>query len=101
MLVVETIAKIRLEPPQAVTTGNASSGVLLDPLRAAVDGAARLRPVFPLVRRARHRRCCLGSLDLLQKPRPTPRWRCRRRLFVRCAGAAQGEAALVDRTLLD
>src|ERR1700731_3558025 len=36
-----------------------------------------------------------------QKPRPTPRWRCRRRLFVRCARAAQGEAALVDRTLLD
>ena len=32
--------------------GDAVAGVLLDPLGAAVDGAAGVRPVVPLVRRA-------------------------------------------------
>ena len=35
--------------------GDAAAGLLLDPLGAAADGAAGVRPAVPLVRRARHR----------------------------------------------
>ena len=40
--------------------GDAAAGLLLDPLGAPADGAAGVRPVVPLVRRARRRRSGVG-----------------------------------------
>src|SRR6476619_2863763 len=44
-----------LDPTGAVAAVVAAAGVLLDPLRAAADGAARLQPALSLVRRSRGR----------------------------------------------
>jgi hypothetical protein len=49
--------------------GDAAASVLFDPLGAAVDGPAGVRPAVPLVRRHRHRRCCVGSFDVFDEPR--------------------------------
>ena len=76
------------------------AGVLLDPLGAAADGAAGVRPAVPLVRRARGRRCGLGPFDLLEEPRPAAGRRHRGEVPGRGAGAAAGEEAAVDRALL-
>src|SRR4029077_15288779 len=50
--------------------GDAVAGVLFGSLGAATDGAAGGRVAVPVVRRARHRRCGMGSLYLLEEPRP-------------------------------
>uniref|UniRef100_Q07TT6 ISGsu3, transposase n=1 Tax=Rhodopseudomonas palustris (strain BisA53) TaxID=316055 RepID=Q07TT6_RHOP5 len=56
--------------------GDAAAGVLRHPLGAAVDGAAGLRSAVPLVRRPGRGRRGVGSLDLLQEPRPAIYPRC-------------------------
>ena len=45
---------------RAAAAGGSAAGVLLDPLGAAVDGAARLQPALPLVRRAGRGRAGVG-----------------------------------------
>ena len=77
-------------------SGDAVAGVLLDPLGAAADGAAGVRPAVPLVRRDRGRRCGLGPLDLLEEPRPAAGRRHRGEVPGGGAGAAAGEEAAVD-----
>ena len=42
-----------LDPAREAAAGDAVAGVLFDPLGAAVDGAAGVRPAVPLVRRPR------------------------------------------------
>ena len=84
----------------AAAAGLAAAGVLLGALRAAADGADRLQPAVPLVRRARHRRCRLGPFDVLEEPRPAAgRGRGGE---VPGGGAAppQGQALPVGRSLL-
>ncbi len=49
--------------------GIAAAGLLLDPLRAAVDGATRLQPAVPLVRRFGDGRAGVGREHLQQEPR--------------------------------
>lgn len=49
----------------------AAGGVLFDPLGAASDGAAGVRPAVPLVRRNRRRRRSLGPFGVLEEPRPS------------------------------
>lgn len=56
------------DPARATAPGHAAATVLRDPLGTASGRTARLRPVVPLVRRARHRRPRLGRLDLLEEP---------------------------------
>ena len=80
--------------------GDAVAGVLFDPLGAAADGAAGIRPAVPLVRRDRHRGCGLGPFDLLEEPRPAARRRHRGEVPGGGAGAAAGEEAAVDGSLL-
>ena len=89
-----------LDPAREAAAGDAVAGVLFDPLGAAVDGAAGVRPAVPLVRRARRRRCGLGPLDVLQEPRPAAGGRHRGQVPERGAGPAAGEAAAVARALL-
>jgi hypothetical protein len=92
-------------PAGAVTGDNASASVLFDPLRAAVDGTARLRPVVSLV-------VGLGFDDAVWDHSTFSNSRDRRsstemslRAFVRCDGAAQGESAFehfsIDGTLIE
>jgi hypothetical protein len=42
-------------PPEKTAQGDAAAGVLLYPLGAAVNGAAGIRPLYPLVRGHRRR----------------------------------------------
>ena len=44
-----------VDPAGEAASGDAVAGVLLDPLGAAADGAAGVRPAVPLVRRDRRR----------------------------------------------
>ena len=44
-----------VDPAGEAAAGDAVAGVLFDPLGAAVDGAAGVRPAVPLVRRDRRR----------------------------------------------
>ena len=89
-----------VDPAGEAAAGDAAAGVLLDPLGAAADGAAGVRPPVPLVRRDRRRRCGLGPFDLLEEPRPAAGRRHRGEVPGGGAGAAQGEEASVDRSLL-
>lgn len=54
----------------------------------------------PLVRRAPHRRCRVGSFDILQEPRPPARRRRRRQVPRSRAAASQGQALPLRRSLL-
>ena len=81
------------DPAGEAAAGDAAAGVLFDPLGAAVDGAAGVRPAVPLVRRPRRRRCGLGSLGVFEEPRPAAGRRHRREVLERGAGAAAREAA--------
>jgi hypothetical protein len=56
-----------LDPAREAFAGDALAGVLFDPVGAAVDGAAGVRPSVSLVRRPRRRRRGLGPLDVLQE----------------------------------
>ena len=82
-----------LDPAGEAAAGDAVAGVLFDPLGAAVDGAAGVRPAVSLVRRPRRRRCGVGSLDVFQEPRAPAGGRHRGQVLERGAGAAAGEAA--------
>src|SRR6202022_706501 len=66
-----------LYPAGEVAAGLTAAGVLHNPLGTPVDGTAEVRPAVPLVRRAWHRRCGLGSLGVLQEPGQTARRRYR------------------------
>ena len=87
-------------PPEKLLRAMLLAGVLFDPLGAAADGAAGIRPSVPLVRRHRRRRCGLGPFGVLEEPRPAAGRRHRREVPGGGAGAAQGEAASVERSLL-
>ena len=81
-------------------SGDAAAGVLRHPLRAPTDGAVGVRPSVPLVCRPRRGRCGLGPFDLLQEPRPAAGGRDRGEVPGGGSGAAEGEAAAVERSLL-
>ena len=89
-----------LDPAGEAAAGDAVAGVLFDPLGAAVDGAAGVRPAVPLVRGPGRGRRGVGSLDVLQEPRPAAGGRDRRQVPGRGAGAAAGEAPARTRALL-
>ena len=55
-----------VDPAREAAAGDAVAGVLFDPLGAAFDGAAGIRPAVPLVRRDRRRRCGLGPFGVLR-----------------------------------
>ena len=80
--------------------GLAAAGVLLDPLGAPADGAARLQPAVSLVRGARRGRCGVGPLDVLQEPRPAAGGGCGGEVPGGRAAPPQGEAVPVGRALL-
>ena len=88
-----------VDPAGDAAAGDAAAGVLHDPLGAPADGAARVRPLVPLVRRAFGGRAGLGPFDLLEEPRPPARRRGRGEVPRRGADPAQGEAAAVDPAL--
>ena len=88
-----------VDPAGDAAAGDAAAGVLHDPLGAPVDGAARVRPLVPLVRRAFGGRAGLGPFDLLEEPRPSARRRGRREVPRRGVEPAQGEAAAVEPAL--
>ena len=89
-----------VDPARKSLAGDAVPGVLFDPLGAAADGAARLRSAVPLVRRPRCLEGGVGPLDVLQQPRPAAGGRHRGEVSRRCAAAAEGEDAAVERALL-
>ena len=89
-----------VDPAREAAAGVAAAGVLFDPLGAPADGAARVRPPVPLVRRARDRGPGVGRLDLLQEPRPPARGRGGGALPRHGAGAARGQAPAFGRPLL-
>src|ERR1041385_8426192 len=86
--------------PEMLLRGDAVAGVLLGALGTPADGAAGVRSAVPLVCRAGHRRCGEGPLDLFEKPRPTFGSRDRSEVFECGSGAARGQAAVVERSLL-
>src|SRR5437868_14420869 len=86
--------------PEMLLRAMLFAGVLLGALGTPADGAAGVRSAVPLVCRAGHRRCGVGPLDLLEKPRPTFGWRDRSKVFECGSGAARGQAAVVERALL-
>ena len=88
-----------VDPAGDAAPGDAAAGVLHDPLGAPADGAARVRPLVPLVRRALGGRAGLGPFDLLEEPRPAAGRRDRREVPRRGADPAQGEAAAVEPAL--
>ena len=97
-----------VDPAGEAAAGDAAAGVLFDPLGAAADGAAGVRSAVSLVRGPWRRRSGVGSLDLLEEPRPAAGGRYRGEVPERGAGAAAGEAAAsstehfsVDGTLIE
>ena len=93
-------ARAGVDPAGAAAAGAAAAGLLLDPLGAAAGRADRVRPAVPLVCRARHGRPGVGRDDLHQEPRPPAGGRGGGEVPGRGAGAAQGQAAVVERALL-
>ncbi|MGY3363379.1 hypothetical protein ACVWZL_000504 [Bradyrhizobium sp. GM2.4] len=89
-----------VDPAGEAAAGDAVAGVLFDPLRAASDGAAGIRPAVPLVRRNRRRRCSLGPFGVLEEPRPAAGRRHRGEVPGGGVSAAQGEEASVERSVL-
>ena len=59
-------------PARAADARPVAAGVLHDPVRAPAGGAARLRPVVPLVRRPRRRRSGMGCVVLREEPGAVP-----------------------------
>ena len=88
-----------VDPAGDAAAGDAAAGLLFDPLGAATDGAAGVRPAVSLVRRAGHRRCGLGSFDVLEEPRPAVGGRDRGQVPGGGAGAAESQAASLNRPL--
>src|SRR5512145_2479179 len=80
--------------------GDVVTGVLFDPLGAAVDGAAGVRFVVPLVCRAWDRRSGVGSFGVLEEPRPAAGRRYRGEVLERGAVATAGQETSVERPLL-
>ena len=87
-----------VDPARDVAAGHASASVRLDPLGAAADGAAGVRPVVPQVRRAGHRRSGLQSFELRPEPGPASGRRDRGPVPGRRAGSTPREAAPVQRS---
>ena len=92
--------RARFDPTRAAAAGGSAAGVLLDPLRAAVDGAARLQPALSLVRWAGRGRRGVGPLGVLQEPRPAAGGRRGGEVLERGARQPASEAASVGRALL-
>ena len=84
----------------AAAAGDVAAMLLLGALGAAADGAAGVRPLVPLVRRARGRRPGVGRERVLEEPRPAARGRGGAALPGGARGLAGGEAAVVERALL-
>src|ERR1700678_3607851 len=81
-----------VDPAREALASDALASVRLDPLGAAVDGSARVRPLVSPFRRHWRRRCGVGSLGVFQEPRAPVGRRHRRQVVERGFGAAAGEA---------
>ena len=96
-----------VDPAREAAAGDAAAGVLFDPLGAAVDGAAGVRPAVPLVRRASAWTIRCGSTTFSKNRDRLLEGDIAAKLHERGAGAAAGEALLshdhfsVDGTLIE
>ena len=89
-----------VDPAGEAAAGDAAAGFLLDPLGAAVDGAAGVRPVVSLVRRPRRSTIRSGTTRPSRRT-ATGCWTARSppSFWPRCCAAA-GEAAVQHGSLL-
>ena len=95
-----TRRRVVLDRAGAADPRQPAADPVLDPIRAAADGADGLQPAVPLVRGSGHRRSGLGPDGVHEEPRPAAHDRYVAQVDGGDPRAPGGEAAVVGRALL-